>query len=431
MIPWLQSIRAKTSLLFLVLFSGIILPVNLIIYRTVRNVLEEANLREMTWEAEKLLNQITLDPLTVPLSANYDVRLLFRNPPVEQVLFESPGFPEFPPEGTYLDYYRIDTLEVVNVQKQRSGRGDLVLSLSRGNSALQSRLGEVRTYLFVISSISIGITGALVFLAAGWMLKPIRRISDSARRIQASQSMERIPLPRTRDESRSLAEAINSMLDRIERTIKTQTNFFASATHELKTPLAIMKAELQTGLENGKAHGLLEEVERLDHVISDFLLISQLKADNLVLRKRRESMDEVVYRALKKIKFLKEQYDASIQLIVPEPGTDLFANVDSDKVETVFTNLFENAIRYGHPKQLGVSVDSSKDTVAVQVSNPVAEPVEDAALLAREFNKSKALETGLGMGLWICDQIIKLHGGTLSLRQEGGAFIARVVLPKN
>lgn len=432
MISSLTSIRSKTSLLFFILFVGIILPVNWIIYRKIKSVLEEANKREMMWEAEKLLSQVKLDPLIIPLSGQYDLQLLFKGKMHDEVIFSSPDFPALPPETFLLDYFSHDTLEIVNITRETAAAsGELLLSLSRNNFALGQRLNEVQVYLFLINAAALALAAILVYLAAGWMLRPIHQISQAATRIQASQSIERVPVPHTRDESHSLAESINAMLDRIELTIKNQTNFFASATHELKTPLAVMKAELTITNENHKWEGLLAEVERLEHVIGDFLLISQLKSDSLIIRKKYESAEELIYKALHKVNYLNGQFQTNIRITLSEENTDYLALVDAEKLETVFINLLENAVRYSHPKNLDIFIGAATNYLQIDITNPVNESIKDIDLLKQEFKKSREFSAGLGMGLWISDQILKLHGGSLVLTCHDLKFIARVTLPKN
>jgi signal transduction histidine kinase len=427
------SIRTKASLLFFILFVGIILPVNWIIYTKIKSVLEEASRREMAWEAEKLLDQVKLDPLIVPLPGKYDIQLEFEGELHDEVIFSSPGFPSLLVDNHTVDYYRIDTLEVIHLSRQApSSRGVLVLSLVRSNAALTQQLADVQLYLFVASSISLLVAAILVYLAAGWMLRPIHRISQAASRIQAAESIERVPVPHTRDESRTLAEALNAMLERIEHTIKNQTNFFASATHELKTPLAIMKAGLSgtDAKDDPKLKGFLTEVERLDRVISDFLIISQLKSDSLIIRKKTESVEEIIYRALQKVTYLKEHRQSKIRVTLSGENKTYASLVDSDKIETVFINLFGNALKYSHPSSVDILLHETSDHLEVEISNPLKEPVADAPSLAGEFKKSRELSDGLGMGLWICEQILKLHDGSLTLKSEDLLFTAVVMLPK-
>jgi signal transduction histidine kinase len=265
------------------------------------------------------------------------------------------------------------------------------------------------------------------------MLKPLHSIAEAAGKIQASELIDRIPVPQTRDESRILADALNAMLDRIERTMKNQTNFFASATHELKTPLAIMKAELSSEdfKSDPKWEGMALEVERLDRVISDFLLISQLKSDSLSIRQNVASVDEMLYNVVRKLNGLKEKRQAKIRFHLHHHEQQYLCSLDADKMETVFLNLIENAIKYSTPAELTINLSATEQTVSISISNPLESPINDVKSLLGEFRKSKELSDGLGMGLWICNEILKLHGGTIDLTTNALDFTVLVSLPRS
>lgn len=98
-------------------------------------------------------------------------------------------------------------------------------------------------------------------------------------------------------------------------------------------------------------------------------------------------------------------------------------------METVFTNLIENSIRYSPENStVQILIKSEKNTFSVTCINPITTKIENIDNLTSEFKKSYELSSGLGMGLWICDQIVKLHAGKLTLSQQGDSFIARVLL---
>jgi signal transduction histidine kinase len=429
----LYSIRAKASLLFLFLFVLIILPVHYIIYENTKNVLAEASEREMLFDGDKIINNVRFDPLTVPVSVNYDIRLSYEENFRSDVIFSSPDFPILDEDVLLSDYVLTDTLEFLNIRKPADNTGgELLLTLTRSSESLNSQLADNRTYLFVVTGLSVILAGALVYLASAQMLKPLHRIAEAASKITASEVIDRIPLPNTNDESRTLAEALNAMLDRIERTIKNQTNFFASATHELKTPLAIMKAELSSSefVKDERWEGILLEVERLDRVINDFLLISQLRSDSLSIRKQPHAVDEILYKGLKKITPMKERHHARIRFHLQD-NTDFVTQVDLDKMETVFINLIGNAIKYSSPTDLAINLSADDKIIRILLTNPVKDPMIDPSSLTKEFKKSRELSDGLGMGLWICNEIVKLHGGWMELTSKDMDFMVLVALPRS
>src|SRR5205085_9207602 len=137
----------------------------------------------------------------------------------------------------------------------------------------------------------IAIAAGLVFLVTMFTMRPIRKIIQQSSIIKASGQMERVSVPLSRDETYELATALNTMLNRLELSVRTQVNFFASAAHELRTPLTIMQTELSVAM-NATAdvstrktlESTLSEVERLGRIVNDFLLISQLKNESLDIR---------------------------------------------------------------------------------------------------------------------------------------------------
>lgn len=430
--PAFYSLRAKVSLLFLGLFVLIIFPVHFVIYQNTKSVLTEASRKEMLFESEKIVNGIRLDPITVPVSTNYDIRLAYEENFQIETIFSSPSFPLLEIELPS-DYLLTDTIEFLTVRKPAGNRrGNLALTIVRSSKDLNNRLSDNRAYLFFLSGLSVLLAGVLVYFATARMLKPLHGIALAASKIKASEAIDRIPLPSTKDESRTLAEALNAMLDRIERTIRNQTNFFASATHELKTPLAIMKAELSSDdLKKDERWGsILLEVERLDRVINDFLLVSQLRSDSLSIRKQACSIDEILYKVLKKVTSLKERHHARIRFNLQD-DTPFIGFFDVDKMETVLINLIENAIKYSSPTDLTINLSADDQSIRVSITNPVKDLIMNPRSLATEFKKSRELSDGMGMGLWICDEILKLHEGTMELWSEGLLFGVIILLPRH
>lgn len=436
MFSFFSSIRTKTAVLFFAAFLAIILPVHWLIYRKVKQALVAANYREMREEAERLLSQVRLDPFIVPLPAEgYLLSLQVHQHAFTEKLFTSPDFPSLNELDFLQTSLQTDTFELVNVY-QLLPRQDtrLILSLARSSTILQEQLTSLQFYLFLAISIAIALAAILVFLVSGWILRPLKLLTRSALAIKSSNDISSIPLPQTNDESRRLAEAINAMLQRINLSLKAQTNFFASAAHELRTPLAVMKSELtmvKAVNSEQQQSSMLREVERLERVIHDFLLISELKADTLTIRKTSESLTELLYAALKKLRFASNEYGVTLQVNIEEDATCLVW-VDADKIETVIANLVENAIKYS-PRQSNVTVTLLETSVgfALTVNNTIKDAIEDPSILIQEFKKANSFSSGLGMGLWICNQIVSLHGGLLKLSSTNHCFTARLEMKNN
>ncbi len=426
--PFYSSLRAKASVLFFAVFLLIILPVNYIIYGKVRSTLAEADTKELHAEAEKIAGQVRLDPLTIPLPPlGYSLQLQHLTGPVPVLLFASPEFPVMESGAPWPEVIEYDTMKIVTVRSATDPL--LAISLARSNRRLADQTQDMKVYLFAANAGAIVLAGILVFAAAGWMLRPIRKIMNVAEGITASNSIGRVPVPTANDESRQLAETINRMLERIEFSIRNQVNFFASATHELKTPLAVMQTELTLALSHSTdaatrkiLESQLTEVQRLTRVIHDFLLISQLKSNSLTLRARPESLEEVVYAALRKVKYRSQERNDQVRVTLPDTPIEM-VRIDFDKMETVVANLLENAIRYS-PAGSVIEIIIAENQI--RIINPTRGSVHIPTALDQEFKPSRELSSGLGMGLWLCSNICKLHRASLTVEQKADQVIASI-----
>ncbi|MBX2897787.1 MAG: HAMP domain-containing protein [Cyclobacteriaceae bacterium] len=427
-----KSIRAKTAFIFFGVFVVIVLPVNFLVYSKVETILIQADTRELQAEGEKLFDKVRLDPALIPLPPqNYLMFIRIKEVLGIDTVFASPGFPEVWSEDAVLV---LDSIKIVTQARPVPySNALLLLSIARSTHDLDNQLETLRLYLFIANSISILLAGILVYIVSGFTLRPVRNIVEVASRIQATRSMERVAEPKSDDEYRELARTINGMLTRIESSIKTQTNFFASAAHELKTPLTVMQTELSVALNQNPEpstrtilENQLHEVQRLDRVIQDFLLISQLKSESLVIRKAVNRLDEALYSALKRCKYQIKRKNAQVKITLATE--DCTSNFDYDKTELVLFNLLENAIKYSQQEATIQVTINRTDRLAVQFVNPVTETITDVEILKSEFKKVNELSSGLGMGLWICQEIMRLQDGELNLHETNGDFIAEVVI---
>lgn len=433
----ITGIQGKTALIFIGVFILIILPVNSIVYLKVKQILMQADTKELLAEGDKLFGQVRLDPQRIPLPPiGYSIFLQAGTELQLDSLFASPDFPSRTSPIYYQSPEEVDTFKIVTLMRPvEYTNATLFFSIARSNQRITSQIDELKLYLFAANLISILIAGVLVYVVSGYTLSPIRKIIQVAERINASKSIERVPVPNSNDENQQLAQTINSMLARIEASIKNQTNFFASAAHELKTPLAVMQTELGVALQrdneasiNQLLQSQLSEVERLDRTIQDFLLISQLKSETLVLRKTEARLDEALYAAISRCKFLAKERNSQLKVTINEIDQPFLCLIDLDKMETALSNLVENAIRYSKHESI-ISIQLfRKEKLMVLIQNVIDSPIDNIESLKDEFKKSIELSSGLGMGLWISDQMIKMQGGTLDLRQHENIFEAQVIV---
>jgi signal transduction histidine kinase len=421
------GIRGKITLIFLAVFLVTLLPVNYFLFGRVHESLKRADQVELSAEAQKIVEQVRMEPFLMPLPPlGYHVSLYWQDEQTGfiDVLFESPEF-----------LSDQDTLSYAMLQRAE-GAGVLTLELARSNTRLKDELQTVTGYLVGANVLAIVLAALLIYIVAGLALRPIKQIITVAEKIEAARSFDKVPVPNARDEYATLARTINAMLGRLESTLRMQTNFFTSAAHELKTPLAVMNAELSVALSEAREPRLQEllsnqlaEVEKLNQTIQDFLLVSQLKTETMVLRMRSQSVPEALYGAVKRLKYLAAERQTKLKVVLVEDDMP-HVSFDFEKTETVLANLIENAIRHSTPaSEVVIELGRQSGAVFVSVSNQINGSLPPLDELRQEFKKSKALSAGLGMGLWICDRLSALQGHTLELTNPPNQFRATLSIP--
>jgi heavy metal sensor kinase len=281
---------------------------------------------------------------------------------------------------------------------------------------------------------------ALVAAAAGgwWLARkalwPVDRMTSKAEQIGIDRLGERIAIPRGSDELSRLAVTLNAMLDRLQRGVEEKQRLVADASHDLRSPLAVMRAELDVSLRGDltpAARSVLEsvreEVDRMSRTVENLLTLAQadegqlqLLTAPLVLHDRvRATVRSLAPTAVAKGLTLQER-DA---LPPGEPG---LVDADAHRVDQMLVNLIENAIKYT-PAGGDVTVVTWRrgEQVGVTVSDtgPGIPPEALEHVFDRFFRVDGARRRtsgGSGLGLAICREIVDAHGGRVWVESEAG-----------
>jgi signal transduction histidine kinase len=250
----------------------------------------------------------------------------------------------------------------------------------------------------------------------------------------------RLPVPGAQDEIHRLAVTLNAMLDRIDASTKQQRTFVGDAAHELRSPLASLRVQLEVAQRLGPAEDLpaliddvLVDVGRLDRLVADLLALARLDEPNGQLRRREPVQLDRLMREL-----VAEYAHARVPVAV-DTVTPAVVDGDPDGLRRVAVNLIDNAVRYARSK-VTVSVQpgtsDGKPSVTLQVTDDGRGIA--AAELERVFDRfyrvqaSRSRESGgTGLGLSIVRDLVRAHGGTVRLaaRPDGPGIQAIVVLP--
>jgi signal transduction histidine kinase len=272
---------------------------------------------------------------------------------------------------------------------------------------------------------------ALAGLAALWTskraMKPLERVVTTAQRLTASDLAERIPL--SRDDDREFAQLIgvlNEMMQRLEGSFQQAVRFTADASHELKTPLAIMLASLDEALrhttpgsaEHERFASLFEEATRLKTITQSLLLLSQADAGRLPTHPETYDLSADLSRLIEDGEILCEAAELTLH---PEIEPRVTVHADRALLRQVFQNLLSNAIKYNRPSgsvRLRLAREAGEAVFTLTNTGPAIPAEIQPRLFERFFRGDKAHNRqtdGFGLGLNIAAEFARANHATLKL----------------
>ncbi len=272
-------------------------------------------------------------------------------------------------------------------------------------------------------------------LGCGWWLmrktlSPIGQLAHGVERIHADNL--RAPLPRTfnADEVDRLTEVFNAMTARLHESFQQIREFTLHASHELKTPLTVMRVQLETRLQDDKSLSPediewmeceLDEVLRLSKIVDSLTLLTKGEAGQVKLERKPVRLDELVRESFDDAQILAEAQGVKVTL--DECATVEFSG-DRHRLRQLLLNLADNAVKYNQPGgSVAMVLRRRNDTAEIEITN-TGEGIPPG-LQARVFERfvrgdearSRAIE-GCGLGLTICRWIVQSHGGTIQLSSD-------------
>lgn len=273
----------------------------------------------------------------------------------------------------------------------------------------------------------------LVVLAAlgGWLItrnafRVVDELRQQADSISGGQDLSRrIPVNGERDELYHLAGTLNRMFDRLEDSFQAEQQFISDVSHELRTPTAVILAECQyaLGAEQAEQTAALEVIQRqgkrMSRMTEEMLTLSRMEQGQTQLAREETDLTELVEVICEdQQELLPEHLTLRWEL---EPVT---AEVHQDMMIRLVINLLNNAVRYAKSEIL-VALTCHHDTVTLTVADDGVgiEPEHQKRIFQRfyQVDGARARKSGgLGLGLAMCDQIIRQHGGRISVESTPG-----------
>jgi len=293
------------------------------------------------------------------------------------------------------------------------GRSDRFEALAR--EAIAPAIAETVALLAGLSAIVFSIAG---LLAVRSVLRPIAHTLDAASRVGRDNLQARLPEAEMPAEIRPLLQSFNGVLDRLQVAFDEQQRFIANAAHELKTPLSMIRAELEAG-ESANRGAILAEVELMSRRVQQLLQLAET-ADAANLRMRRTSMGPALQAAVGYLSWKAERADVAIRF--ERPSVDVVRDADEGAVFVLAKNLLENAIEFS-PAGGVVSLTLEPNGFTVDDEGPGVPEADRERVFERFWRAAEQRRAGAGLGLALCSEIAKGHGWRITCVAEpsGGA----------
>lgn len=304
-------------------------------------------------------------------------------------------------------------------------KGVLVVGATRQDRA--ETLASFRKELLIAGPVALLVASFVGYLLAGLSLREVESMRRRAAAISAETPGERLPVPRTGDELQRLGATLNEMLDRLEDALERERDFVADAGHELRTPLALLRTELELALRHtGSVDELRatlqvasQEVDRLSQLAEDLLLLARVERGRLPLQLETLDADALVNRVATRFEWRAETERRPL-LVDAHPGTRLVG--DRLRLEQALSNLVDNALRHGRGA-VRLGVEDTATTVQLHVEDEG--PGFPACFLERAFERFSRSHaghdgSGTGLGLAIVQSIAEAHGGAAHARNRSG-----------
>lgn len=275
--------------------------------------------------------------------------------------------------------------------------------------------------------LSLVVTAALGWLFASQALKPIKRVIDEVDQLTAHNLHKRLPVNNTDDEISALSNTFNKMLDRLEASFVMQKNFVSNASHEFRTPITAIKAQIEVMLMQERSkEEYINTMKSIDEDIDHFIKLMQslgelakANVDILENKQDRVPLIEIVAESRAELLRGKPRYRIDLNIEnLPESEHENYVEGNASLLKSAFKNLMENACKFSPELKCQATVLFVNGNILITVTDEgIGIPAEELPHIFEPFYRANDTRgiSGHGIGLSLVKKIIDLHNGDISV----------------
>jgi signal transduction histidine kinase len=444
-----MTFKNRIALYYLISASSIIAVVFVIIYLIVSTTVYSNLDSALTYEARKHLKDVVVAVDTLYFNSeaimaerehkeaevlpfflqivDRDNRVMQKSSNLkEQTLTFRPGMSHNECFNAELSDKAIRQIQIP-VKKNKEIQGYLLTAVSLEGTILVVK--NLRAVLFVLFPLVLGLLFFVARYLADKNIRPIVNIIKTTNRITKHNLSERVLLPKTRDELFTLSQAINELLKRMQNAFEREKQFTNDASHEMRTPLSIIKGTLEVLVRKPrkeeeyreKVMYCISEIDNMSDRVDQLLLLARFEKANILLRKEALPAISLIDNAIHRHRKLIEE--KNIQIVI-EGETDTEVNTDPYYVDMIMENIVSNAVKYspvGGIIELGAWKENGKVIIkAVDYGTGIKE--QDLNSVFNPFFRSDSLQhkhiSGSGLGLSIVQKASDVLGVQIKLENQ-------------
>jgi heavy metal sensor kinase len=313
-----------------------------------------------------------------------------------------------------------------------AGGRSFQIDISASLDSIDAELAVVRRVIFIGLPLVLALAGFGGYLLATRTLRPLASMAEQASRITGSNLETRIEIGDAAEELAVLVTSFNELLSRLDHSFDTMRRFVADASHELRTPISVIRGEADVALSQDRDNGeyreslaiVLDESRRLSRLVDDLLNLARADAGHVRLQTHDFYLNELVADCCRSVQGLAGARHLTVDCLV---DGDLQFTGDEQLLRRLLINLLDNAIRYTPPGgKVTAALEASAERVSLRVSDTgIGIAPDDAARVFERFYRAGEARSrqdgGFGLGLAIVKWVAESHRGGVECSSEIGA----------